>query len=78
MYQNLLKQDEDKVTILWKQQVHNDATIPNNKLDLIVCSNEKGAHTLIDAATSEERKMFKKEAKKLLKYITTEDSACEM
>jgi hypothetical protein len=30
-----------KVTILWKQQVQTDRTIPNNKSDIIIRDNEK-------------------------------------
>jgi hypothetical protein len=41
---------EGKVTTLWNQQVQTDRTIPNNKLDIIIRNNEKGAGVLIDIA----------------------------
>ena len=41
---------EDKVTILWHQQVRTDRTIPNSKLDIIMCNNKQGTCMLIDAA----------------------------
>jgi hypothetical protein len=33
---------DGKVTILLNQQVQTDITIPNNKLDIIICLNEEG------------------------------------
>jgi len=57
-----------KVTILWNQQVQTDRTIPNNKLDIIICDNEKGTCMLIDVAISGDRNVIKKEPKKILKY----------
>ena len=33
---------ENKVTILWNQQVKNDTAIPNKKLDITIHDNEKG------------------------------------
>jgi len=30
-----------RVKILWNQQVQNGITIPNNKLDIIICDNGK-------------------------------------
>jgi len=57
-----------KVTILWKQQVQTDRTIPNNKPDVIIRDNEKGTCMLIDVATSGDRNVIKKEAEKFLKY----------
>jgi len=44
---------EDKVTILWNQQVQSDRTIPNNKPDIIIRDNEKGTCMLIDVAPQE-------------------------
>ena len=32
---------ESVVTILWKQQVQTDRTIPNSELDIIIGDNEK-------------------------------------
>jgi len=32
---------EEKVTLLWNQQVRTDRTIPNNKPDIIIGDNEK-------------------------------------
>ena len=57
-----------KVSIWWNQQVQTDRTIPNNKLDIIICDNEKGTCMLIDVAISEDRNVIKKEAEKILKY----------
>jgi hypothetical protein len=31
-----------KATTLWNQKVQTGRTIPNNKLDIIICDNEKG------------------------------------
>jgi len=58
---------EDKVAILWIQQVETDKTIPDNKPDITVRDNEKGTYVLIYAAISGDRKMIKKEAEKILK-----------
>ena len=33
----LVETSEDKLTILWYQQVQTDRTISNNKLDIIIC-----------------------------------------
>jgi hypothetical protein len=38
--------------------------IPDNKLDIIICGNEKGTCMLIDVAISEDRNVIKKEAEK--------------
>jgi hypothetical protein len=57
-----------KVTILWSQQVQTDRTIPNNKPDIIIRNNEKGACMLIDVAIPGDRNVIKKEAEKILKY----------
>jgi hypothetical protein len=46
-----------KITILWKQQVQTDRTIPNNKPDIIIRDNEKGPCMLIDVAISGDRKL---------------------
>jgi len=59
-----------KVTILWNQQVQTDTTIPNNKTDIIIRDNEKGACMLIDVAISGDRNVIKKEAKKIINYET--------
>ena len=56
------------VTILWKQIVQTDRTIPNNKPDIIIRDNEKRTCTLIDVAISGDRNVIKKEAEKILKY----------
>jgi hypothetical protein len=52
----------------WNQQVQTDRTIPNNRPDIIIRNNEKGTYMLIDAAISEDKNIFKKEAEKILKY----------
>ena len=57
-----------KVTILWKQQVRTDRTIPNNKPDIIIRNNEKGARMLVDTAIHGGRNVIKREAEKILKY----------
>jgi ribosomal protein L17 len=57
-----------KVTILWNQQVQTDRTIPNNKPDIIILDNAKGACMLIDVAIAGHRSVIKKEAEKILKY----------
>jgi len=57
-----------KVTMLWNQQIQADRTIPNNKPDITIHANEKGACMLIDVAISGDRNVIKKEAEKILKY----------
>ena len=59
---------EDKVTILWNQQVQTDRTIPNNKPDIIIRGHEKGTCMLIDVAISEDINVIEKEAEKIPKY----------
>jgi len=59
-----------KVTILWNQQIQTDRTIPNNKPDITILDNDKGAYMLIDVVISGDRNMIKKEAEKILKYKT--------
>jgi len=54
-----------KVTILLNQQVQTDRTIPNNKPDIIIRDNEKGACMLIDVAISGDRNVIKK---KLIRF----------
>ena len=49
-----------KITILWKQQVQTDRTIPNNKPGIIIGDNEKGTYMLIDVAISGDRNVIKK------------------
>jgi hypothetical protein len=60
--------DNNKVTILWNQQVQTDRTIPNNKPDNVIRDNETGTCTLIDVAISGDRNVIQKEAEKILKY----------
>jgi hypothetical protein len=54
--------------------VQSNRTIPSNKLDIIICDNEKGSCLSIDIAISGDRSMIKKEAEEILKYknLTTE------
>jgi len=59
---------EIKVTILWNERVQTDRTIPNKKLDIIICDNGKGTCLLIGVAISGDRNVIKKEAEKILKY----------
>ena len=54
--------------MLWNQQIQTDRNIPNNKPDIIIHDNEKGACMLIDIAISGDRNVIKKEAEKILKY----------
>jgi hypothetical protein len=44
------------------------ADIPNNKPDIIICNNETGTCTLIDAAISGDRNVIKNGTEKILKY----------
>jgi hypothetical protein len=62
------KSQVGKVTILRNQQVQIGRTIPNNKPDIIIRDNEKGACMLIDVAIPGDRNVVKKETKKILKY----------
>ena len=57
---------DGKVTILWKQQVRTDRTIPNNKLDIIIRDNKQGKCMLLDVANPRDRNVVKKEAEKIL------------
>ena len=57
-----------KVTILWKQKIQTDKTIPNNKPDILIRDNERGMCMLIEVAISGERTVIEKEAEKILKY----------
>jgi hypothetical protein len=44
MHQNQQKQVmQVKKTISWNQQMQTNRTIPNSKLDIIICDNEKGS-----------------------------------
>jgi len=36
------KSHKGKVIILWNQQVQTNRTLPNNKLDIIICDNKEG------------------------------------
>ena len=56
------------VTILWKQQVQTDRSIPNNKPDTIIRDNEKGTCVLIDVVISGDRNVIKKETENILIY----------
>jgi hypothetical protein len=68
LFHNQLKQIEGKVTILWHQQVPNNRTIFNSKLDIIMHDNEKGTCMSIDVAISGDRNVIKKENEKIQKY----------
>jgi hypothetical protein len=59
---------ENKVAVLWNQQVTTERTICNSKPDIIVSDNEKGTCMFIDFAISRDRNVIKKAAEKLLKY----------
>jgi hypothetical protein len=60
----VVKGQKGKVAILWNQQVQINRTIPNSKLDIIICDNEERTCMLIDVAFSGDRNMIKKETKK--------------
>ena len=49
-----------KLTILWKQQVQKDRTIPNNKPDIMIRDNKQGIRALIDVAIPGGRYVIKK------------------
>jgi len=53
-----------KVTVLCNQQVQTDATIPNNKPDIIIRDNEKGTRMLVDVAISGDRNVIKKKSRR--------------
>ena len=53
---------EGKVTILWNQPEQTDRTNPNNKPNIIICDNKKGACMLIDVAIPGDRNVIQKEA----------------
>ena len=65
---------EGKVTLLWKQQVQTNRTIPNNKPDIIIHDNKQGTCMLIDVAIPGDRNVVKRDAERILKYkdLTTE------
>jgi hypothetical protein len=54
---------EDKVTILWNEQVQTDRTIPNSKPDIIIRDNEKRTCVLIDVAIPGDRNVIKKRSR---------------
>jgi hypothetical protein len=45
-----------------------DRTIPNNKLDVIICDIGKGTCMLTDVTISGDRNVIEKETEKILKY----------
>jgi DNA-binding LacI/PurR family transcriptional regulator len=55
-----------KGTMLWNQQVLTDRTI-SDKLDVIICDNEKGTRMLIDVAISGDKKTM---------YLSSNIEAC--
>ena len=55
---------EGKLTALWYQQVQTNRTIPNNKLEVIICDNEKGTCMLIDVSISRDRNVIKNDDEK--------------
>jgi hypothetical protein len=70
-YQQVLKSvetsQEGKVTILWKQHVQTDRTIPSNKPDIIICVNEK-KNLYVNRCCNFRRQKYDKEAQRILKY----------
>ena len=48
--------------------VQTDRTVANNKLNIIMCDNDKVTRMLIDVVTCGDRNVIKKEAEKILKY----------
>jgi hypothetical protein len=59
---------EDKVTILFNQQVQTNQPIPKNTPDIIICDNKQGTRMLIDVAIPGDRNVIKKESEKISKY----------
>jgi hypothetical protein len=57
----------NNVAAVWIQHVQNDRTIPENKPDIIIRDNVKGAHMPVNVAISGDRNVMKKEDK-MLKY----------
>ena len=53
---------EGTVTILWKQQMQTNRTIPNNRPDVIIRDNEKGTGLLIRVKISGVINVTKEEA----------------
>ena len=51
------------VTILWKQQVQTDRTVPNNKPDITIPDNENRTCMLIDVSISGDRNVIKKRSR---------------
>ena len=49
-----------------------ERTIPNNKPDITIHDQEKGTYVSIDVAILGDRNVIKKEAKKIIKTLTTE------
>jgi hypothetical protein len=60
--------NKGKATILWKEPLKTDGTIPNNKPDIIIRDYKQATFMLIDAAITGDRNVIKKEAGKILKY----------
>jgi hypothetical protein len=58
----------EEATILWKQKVQTDITIPNHKSDMIIRYNEKRTYILTDAAISGDRNVVTKVAENIPKY----------
>jgi len=53
---------------LWNQQVRTERNIPNNKLDIIICGNQKGTRMSVDVAIPGDRNVVKERDEKILKY----------
>jgi hypothetical protein len=51
---------------LWNQEAQTDRTINNNKLDIIICDNEKGTYMLIDVEILGDKNVINKIAEKIL------------
>jgi hypothetical protein len=54
----MVTSNEEKVNILWNQEVHIDRTTPNNELDIIIRDNVKGTCIKIDVAELWDSVMF--------------------
>jgi hypothetical protein len=46
---------EEKVTVLWNQQLQTERTLPNNKPDITLRENEKGTLLLRETGMLQER-----------------------
>jgi len=60
--------EEEDVTVLWKQAVHKDREVTENRPNIIIKNKKEKTCTLIDVAIPADRNIVQKEAEKKLKY----------